>query len=110
MMIGCEPAESSVAMKSMLVVILVLLGGVADLGAEPRAESDPKVSPVLASHCQKCHGEDKQRGGFDVRSVEAIVRGSKTGKVVIPGQPERSLLLRLVAADGDPHMPPQKQM
>src|SRR4051794_13512095 len=109
-MIGCAPVEWSFDMKRMLVAAFMVASGAAVRGDEPRERSEAKVSRVLVAHCEKCHGADKQRGGFDVRSVDAILRGSKTGKVVTPGRPEVSLLLRLVAADGDPHMPPKKQL
>src|SRR5947209_6692747 len=101
--------EAVARMKRIVLALLALACGVAQ-GQEDGALFETKVRPLLDAHCRKCHGDGKLRGGFDVRSSEAILRGSTTGKVVTPGSPDKSLLLRLLTADGEPHMPPQKQL
>jgi hypothetical protein len=97
-------------MKRILLTFLAFACGRSALGQDGDGLFVNRVRPVLQAHCQGCHGDAKLRGGFDVRSPEAILRGSRTGSVVIPGQPDRSLLLRLVLAEGEPHMPPNKQL
>src|SRR4051812_14319247 len=96
-------------MKRSVLALLVLTGATPLHGQEGGSFED-RVRPLLRTHCQRCHGDGKLRGGFDVRTPEATLRGARTGKVVVPGRPDRSLLLRLVEADGDPHMPPDKQL
>jgi hypothetical protein len=97
-------------MKQLVLAVLALSCGDVALGQEGDLIFDSKIRPLLRAQCQKCHGDGKLRGGFDVRSLESILRGGQTGKVLTPGAPEKSLLLRLVAADGEPHMPPEKQL
>lgn len=65
------------------------------------------VSGILAEHCQKCHGEEKQRNGLDLRSLESIKTGGKGGPAVVPGSPKDSLLYQVLMPDADPHMPPK---
>jgi len=77
--------------------------------SEARAIS-PKIShhevlPFLYARCVVCHGRAKQEGGLDLRTVESIHRGGKSGPAVVPGQPERSLLVQRVHSQ---EMPPAK--
>src|SRR5579862_6697893 len=44
-------------------------------------------------------------GGLDLRSVGAMLKGGKSGPAIIPGQPEKSLLIQLVQKQ---EMPPPK--
>jgi hypothetical protein len=57
-----------------------------------------KVRPVLAERCYRCHGEDakKRRGGLRLDAREAVLRGGDSGPAVVPGRPEKSLLVQAV--------------
>jgi hypothetical protein len=96
-------------MKRIVLALLSLSCGSVVFGQDDHLFNE-KIRPLLKAQCQRCHGDGKLRGGFDVRSLESILRGGQTGKVLTPGSPEKSVLLRLVTADGDPHMPPNKQL
>jgi uncharacterized membrane protein len=37
---------------------------------------ETKVRPVLAEHCFKCHGADKQKAGLRLDSREAVLKGA----------------------------------
>src|SRR5262245_38177807 len=79
----------------------------------PDAETffELKVRPVLAQQCFKCHGGEKVSGGLRVDSRAALLRGGDRGPAVIPGAPERSLLIKAVRhSDADLRMPPQKKL
>jgi hypothetical protein len=84
--------------------------------AQPRAPDaetffELKVRPVLATRCFKCHGGDKVSGGLRVDSRAALVKGGDSGPAVVPGAPERSLLIKAVRhSDADLRMPPQKRL
>ena len=71
--------------------------------AEDRFERE--VRPLLASHCQKCHGDRKQQGGLRLDSRQALLQGGDTGPAVVPGKPEDSLLIRAVHHTTDLKMP-----
>jgi len=64
------------------------------------------VLPILKSHCLKCHGEGKVKGGLDLRSMAAILSGGDTGPGIVAGKPQDSILIRRIES-GD--MPPPKQ-
>ncbi|MBC7853775.1 MAG: PSD1 domain-containing protein [Pirellulaceae bacterium] len=65
------------------------------------------VLPLLLLRCTACHGRSKQEGGLDLRSRESILKGGKSGPVVVLGKPAESLLVKRVAAG---EMPPNKRL
>jgi len=63
------------------------------------------VFAVLEAHCVKCHGGEKTKGGLDLTTREALLRGGESGAAVVPRKPDQSLLIRQVRHDEEPHMP-----
>ncbi len=58
-------------------------------------ESD--VLPVFRAKCFACHSAKLRSGGLSLESRDDILRGGKSGGVIVPGKPVDSLLLTLVA-------------
>jgi dipeptidyl aminopeptidase/acylaminoacyl peptidase len=65
---------------------------------------------VLKNRCFSCHTEEKAKGGLVMTSLEKLQKGGESGPALVPGEAEKSLLIQLLAADADPHMPPKKQL
>lgn len=64
------------------------------------------VRPILKAHCFHCHGEESEvQSGLDVRLRRLIEKGGESGPALIPGQPEKSLILQRIR-DGE--MPPSE--
>ena len=64
-----------------------------------------KIRPVLMDTCGECHLDDED-GGLRVDSREALVKGGENGPAVVPGDPEKSLLVHAIRRDGTgPRMP-----
>lgn len=73
------------------------------------------VLPILNSRCLNCHGGDRIEEGLLIGSYGELMAGSANGPVIIPGDPEGSLLVELVAAQKMPKRgpkltPPQVQL
>ncbi|HET6425672.1 MAG TPA: PSD1 and planctomycete cytochrome C domain-containing protein [Planctomycetaceae bacterium] len=93
-----------------------LLVGFGLLGASaPAADFPPeaveffekRIRPVLVEHCQKCHGEQQQKGGLRLDSRAEILRGGDTGPAMVPHEAKKSLLLEAISYDPDSYkMPP----
>lgn len=69
------------------------------------------VFPVLYDYCLNCHmpgGKGYNKSGLDLRTYESLMKGTKFGPVVIPGDPETSTFVMLVEGRAKPelHMPP----
>ncbi len=68
-----------------------------------------KVRPVLAANCYKCHSHDapKLKGGLSVEFGDALLKGGENGPAIVPGDPEKSLLIKAIRyMDPDLQMPP----
>jgi hypothetical protein len=106
---------------SPLPICAVLLVGL--LTAAPAAEPVPpdhaakmaaarklfqeKVRPFLTANCLKCHGGEKVRSGLNLSSRELLLKGGDNGPAVTPGKGQASRLVKLVARQEEPHMPPK---
>lgn len=73
---------------------------------------DAKIHPVLEQHCYKCHGaKEKLKGGLRLTSREGILRGGDSGSAYDAGNPENSLLLRMISYRDEHHeMPPSGKL
>ena len=72
-----------------------------------------KVRPLLLEHCQSCHStaSNKKKGGLLLDTREAILKGGDSGPAAVPGDPDKSLLIRAVThADGELRMPPKGKL
>jgi len=67
------------------------------------------IQPLLEASCTRCHGQDRPKAGLQLTSLEAVLKGSKEGKVVVPGDGKKSLLVIAAAQiDDETAMPPKK--
>lgn len=68
-----------------------------------------EVKPIFEQHCYECHGDKKQKGGLRLDVKEAALKGGDSkGPDIVPGEPKRSPLLRLITSrDADEVMPPK---
>ena len=75
---------------------------------------ESKIRPVLAEKCYSCHSKKaaeagKLKGDFYIDMREGLLRGGESGPAVIPGQPEKSLLMQVIRHEIiDMQMPPKK--
>ena len=98
------PGQTCIRLASLLVI------AVSGAGAES-AEVDffeRHVRPVLANQCYACHSAQlsQPQAGLRVDSREGLLAGGERGPAVIPGDPEGSLLLKVLRHSGEIRMPP----
>lgn len=87
------------------------------VAAEPTTDDqlaffERQIRPVLIKHCYKCHsGEtDKQRkGGLNLSTRADSVRGGESGPAVVPGKPDKSLLVEAIRYESL-EMPPKGKL
>ena len=63
-----------------------------------------KVRPILANSCGSCH-QDRAAGGLSMSSRVSLLKGGDSGPAIVPGDPEKSLLLVAVHQSGSLKMP-----
>ncbi len=63
-----------------------------------------QIAPILERRCVSCHNATEAKGGFSIESHEAFQAGGESGKAVVVGQPDQSLLVEMISGD-KPEMP-----
>jgi mono/diheme cytochrome c family protein len=108
-------------------IFLVLFGAALSLLAIPSRSDDTavpapsrekgieffekKIRPLLVQHCYECHGPQTQEGELRLDSWAAIRDGGKSGKALLPGNPDRSLMVSAVGyQDVSLQMPPDGRL
>jgi mono/diheme cytochrome c family protein len=96
----------------LALAIALSLSARSALAQQDEAEAffESNVRPLLVAHCAKCHGADKQSSGLRVDSRAALITGGERGPAIIPGDPERSLLVTAVRHGDDLTMPPDERL
>jgi hypothetical protein len=84
----------------------------ADEAISPQAQEffEKRIRPVLAENCYSCHSDRKQKAGLRLDSRQSMLQGGESGPVLVPGHPEKSLLLKAVHYEGDLRMPPKGRL
>lgn len=98
------------------VVGSLLLAWVVVSAAPGRAESEEKqpeaapsyvrdIRPVIQQHCQGCHQPAIMQGHLDLTQYRTLLQGGHSGPGLVPGDPERSLLIAMMEGRRPPLMP-----
>lgn len=69
------------------------------------AVSYPDLVPILAERCVMCHVGASAAAGLRLDGLDGLLAGSAQGKVVQPGDPDASELVRRLKGTSQPRMP-----
>ncbi len=74
-----------------------------------KVDYEAQVVPLLTAHCYECHGHGKKKGGVRLDDLDRLTREQAGKWVVKPGDPNASLLIKVVTlgADDEDRMPPE---
>ncbi len=92
---------------------LILAAATPLVAVEPTAEQieffEAKIRPVFADNCYSCHSAaQKTKGGLRLDASAALLKGGENGPVIVPGDPDASVLIKAVRyTDADLQMPPK---
>lgn len=93
----------TVKMIAVAVGAALLLATAAQAKEEPVSFSED-IAPVLQARCVACHQagqEGFEKSGFDLTSYEGLMKGTKHGAMVVPGDPVTSNLMVLIDGRAD---------
>ncbi|MCW3095408.1 MAG: Planctomycete cytochrome [Chthonomonadaceae bacterium] len=105
--------------SSVLICTLLLAPVGARVGAKQAADKtgtdffEKNIRPLLAARCYSCHNASAgvTRGGLALDTKEGWSIGGNHGAAIVPGKPDKSLLLKAVSyTDSNLQMPPGKQL
>jgi len=81
------------------LVFAVITAASTSFAAPPASDSadffETRIRPILANNCYSCHAAS-QLGGLRLDSREAILKGGKSGAALVPGDPDKSILIQAV--------------
>jgi cytochrome c553 len=88
------------------------------LGQTPRDDVarveffEKKIRPLLADNCYNCHSANTNaKGGLRVDDRNGLLQGGGRGPALVPGQPDKSLLMQAVRhTHAKVKMPPDKHL
>ena len=79
-------------------------------GADEVVSFTGHIKPFLTTYCGKCHMNKQAKGGLSLTSLETMKRGGKSKRtLIVPNEPDKSLLVLAVEKTGKPVMPPGKE-
>lgn len=107
---------SSIVIRS--VVLAGCLAGAAAcfvMSAEPVAAVEPQakstfkdIEPILKRNCVSCHNASVQRGKLRLDTFAETMKGGESGKVIVAGKANDSLLIMFLDGRKKPLMPFKK--
>jgi hypothetical protein len=64
------------------------------------------IKPFFATYCVECHSGAKAKAGYNFEAFDGLMKGGKRGPAVVPGDADKSLVVRALAGQGK-KMPPK---
>jgi hypothetical protein len=105
----------TVRFYACILAVWAICGSSAGYSAEPDAKGleffESKIRPVLVKQCYSCHAKNakKVKGGLLLDSRAAMLAGGENGPAIVPGKPEKSLLISALKHI-DYEMPPNVRL
>lgn len=104
--------------RSWLIAICIPIAFLLSLpaSADDKAEEKffrEKIGPVLEKNCYKCHSAkaDEVQGNLLLDTREGIRKGGDNGPAIVPGDVEKSFLMRTIKfLEDDYQMPPSGKL
>ena len=71
---------------------------------------EKRIRPLLVERCFACHGEDLAESDLRLDSRADMLEGGSRGAAIVPGEPDKSLLIRAVNHADTLAMPPKEKL
>jgi hypothetical protein len=95
----------------MLIVPAFLFAANSLRGDDSETFFETKIRPVLVESCLNCHGGKKVSNRLRLDSRESLLKGGEKGPAIVPGDPDRSLLVQAIRrTHAEIKMPPDKKL
>ncbi|MGH7135388.1 MAG: DUF1549 domain-containing protein, partial [Pirellulales bacterium] len=74
--------------------------------SSPSVSYEAQIAPLFRAKCLRCHGAEGRKADLDLRTTVSLLKGGESGKVIVPGKPDESLLYEKLHAG---EMPPDEK-
>ena len=99
-----EKEEMKRSLLALFCLSFTLLAEPPSATQEQKDFFENRIRPVLAQNCFACH-TNSQMGGLRLDSLDGLLKGGKSGPAVIPGAPEKSMLITAIRQTTEIKMP-----
>ncbi len=100
-------------MKPSYVILIIaawLIGGSQLCAGDPSPSEleffEKHIRPLFVEHCYECHGGAEVQAGLRLNSSSGWLEGGDSGRAIVPGDPDQSLLVQVIQYGGRIEMPP----
>ncbi len=107
----------AIVWTTRILGVCLLGGAVAGTtqGAEPsrtakEAFFEKRIRPLLVQHCLDCHAGARPESQLRLDSLAGMLRGGIRGPAIVPGEPEKSLLVHALRHSERLQMPPKRKL
>jgi hypothetical protein len=109
-------------MRVTLSLVAILLLGTASVAQQQQGAPalspeqieffEKKIRPIFVERCYKCHSAtaDKVKGGLLLDSREGLLKGGDSGPAIVPGDPEKSILIKAIRQTDELRMPVKEKL
>ena len=109
---SCRCATRLLVSRAIRLGLLfaVLFGGWVSPGSaadEKTVDYRKHVVPIFTKYCTGCHDAKEANGELNLAGYQTLMRGGENGKVIVPGKPDSSRMIRLLEKKAEPFMPPE---
>jgi hypothetical protein len=86
--------------------------GAPPLSADQVEFFEKKIRPILVERCYKCHSAaaEKVKAGLLLDTREGMLKGGESGPAIVPGDPEKSILIRAIRQIDELRMPVKEKL
>lgn len=99
---GFISSHTGILLGAFIAGLVMPTGAAAD-----HATFKDEVLPILVKHCAECHDKDgagTKASGLDLSSYEGVMKGTKHGPVVVPGDAFLSNMMVLIEGRAGPEL------
>ena len=90
-----------------ILVLLTFVTSVRIVAADDTTDFDRTIAPLFVQRCLSCHEGPDAKGKLDLSNRDSARAGGESGRIIEPGDLEKSLLWQQVESDT---MPPKKPL
>jgi hypothetical protein len=89
--------KNQILLSGFVLAVSFFVMAIPALAQDVSYKSD--ISPIIHDYCLSCHqpgGKGYEASGLDMRTYQSLMKGTKFGSVIKPGDSFTSILIQLV--------------
>ncbi|MDF1742567.1 MAG: peptidase MA family metallohydrolase [Gimesia sp.] len=80
-------------------------GGTNKVASNQGVSFEKQIAPIINERCVNCHGAQRASANLRLDTYASMKKGGRTGVLLVPGNPNNSLILHKLLAPGNQRMP-----